>query len=498
MSAGIRTAGWLVAAPRQPAASARGLAELSSRARPAAAGRGLPRLRRRRRGAARARAHPRAAAGRRAGGRPAGRRPGAGRLRAGRGPGGVAGPGGLLVHAADHPARAGWSRRTCSAPCSGSPRCRPTRDRWPAPRRWAGPMPGSGAPASAPRARRSGPTSPRSGWCWPSTGGWGASTWPGWPATTTPRPGPAIDWAARLRRIPTAVGAALVLIPATVLACWPGAWSAPLRSLGPLLAAVGWGQPAPAVNPVAAPAGGHAGADRRPAGARRGPRRAAPGAGPAPPRWRGVGSGDALAAGRAAPPAAGGRRPGAAAPRALAAGPGAGAAGAARRPGAAGAGRAGLALPEAGGGQPARAVSWSTPGCGPRPPPSRSAPRRGASRSAAPPARRGGAGRGRTAGRRSAACWTSWRGTPCRGRGSSGSAWPRGPCSATGRPGWSAPTSSTPPAWTRPTSPWWPATGRARRSCETWTAFDTDRPASGLFLDEVALVLVYARPGAWR
>jgi hypothetical protein len=33
---------------------------------------------------------------------------------------------------------------------------------------------------------------------------------------------------------------------------------------------------------------------------------------------------------------------------------------------------------------------------------------------------------------------------------------------------------------------------------ETWTAFDTDRPASGLFLDEVALVLVYARPGAWR
>ena len=33
---------------------------------------------------------------------------------------------------------------------------------------------------------------------------------------------------------------------------------------------------------------------------------------------------------------------------------------------------------------------------------------------------------------------------------------------------------------------------------ETWTAFGTDRPASGLFLDEVALVLVHARPGAWR
>ncbi|WP_242394237.1 glycosyltransferase family 39 protein [Anaeromyxobacter oryzisoli] len=32
----------------------------------------------------------------------------------------------------------------------------------------------------------------------------------------------------------------------------------------------------------------------------------------------------------------------------------------------------------------------------------------------------------------------------------------------------------------------------------TWAAFRTSRPVSGVFVDEVPLVLVYARPGAWR
>jgi hypothetical protein len=32
----------------------------------------------------------------------------------------------------------------------------------------------------------------------------------------------------------------------------------------------------------------------------------------------------------------------------------------------------------------------------------------------------------------------------------------------------------------------------------TWTAFRTARPAAGVYLDEVPLALVYARPGAWR
>jgi hypothetical protein len=31
-----------------------------------------------------------------------------------------------------------------------------------------------------------------------------------------------------------------------------------------------------------------------------------------------------------------------------------------------------------------------------------------------------------------------------------------------------------------------------------WTAFGSARPAAGVYLDEVPLVLVYARPGAWR
>ncbi|GAO01640.1 hypothetical protein PSR1_00497 [Anaeromyxobacter sp. PSR-1] len=32
----------------------------------------------------------------------------------------------------------------------------------------------------------------------------------------------------------------------------------------------------------------------------------------------------------------------------------------------------------------------------------------------------------------------------------------------------------------------------------TWAAFRDARPVAGAFLDEVPLVLVYARPGAWR
>ena len=59
-----------------------------------------------------------------------------------------------------------------------------------------------------------------------------------------------IDWAARIRRVPTAIAAGLLLIPAAVLACWPAHWTAPLHGLGALLATVGWGQPAPAVNPT--------------------------------------------------------------------------------------------------------------------------------------------------------------------------------------------------------------------------------------------------------
>jgi hypothetical protein len=65
-----------------------------------------------------------------------------------------------------------------------------------------------------------------------------------------PTPEPSIDWATRLRRVPTAIGAALVLTPAAVLACWPTHWSHPLRDAGALLAAVGWGQPSLTVNPA--------------------------------------------------------------------------------------------------------------------------------------------------------------------------------------------------------------------------------------------------------
>ena len=36
------------------------------------------------------------------------------------------------------------------------------------------------------------------------------------------------------------------------------------------------------------------------------------------------------------------------------------------------------------------------------------------------------------------------------------------------------------------------------REFRTWTEFRTTRPVAGAYLDEVPLVQVYARPGAWR
>ncbi len=62
----------------------------------------------------------------------------------------------------------------------------------------------------------------------------------------------AAAWSVRLRRTPTAIGAGLLLIPAAVLACWPAHWRAPLAGLGALLSAVGWGQASPTVNPALA------------------------------------------------------------------------------------------------------------------------------------------------------------------------------------------------------------------------------------------------------
>ena len=59
-----------------------------------------------------------------------------------------------------------------------------------------------------------------------------------------------VDWAARRRRVPTAIGAGLLLIPAAMLGFWPAHWSAPLRGGGALLASIGWGQPPPSVNPA--------------------------------------------------------------------------------------------------------------------------------------------------------------------------------------------------------------------------------------------------------
>jgi hypothetical protein len=250
MSAGIRTAGWVVSAPRQPAASAAGLAELSNqRGRPllaetfhgfAGAGGerlGLGPIRGLRLGAA-------LAAGLLA----------AALALAGFALGGV--PVALLAPAAfwftPRTVPFGWMvtpdllgallwfaavqaySRSLASP---SPLGRAHAGLWSA---------GLGAAAAAVR--------PDLASIWLVLAlHWGLGRFHlAWLARHDgPTPRPAVDWGARLRRIPTAVGAALLLIPATVLACWPGAWSAPLRSLGPLLAAVGWGQPAPAVDPVA-------------------------------------------------------------------------------------------------------------------------------------------------------------------------------------------------------------------------------------------------------
>lgn len=45
----------------------------------------------------------------------------------------------------------------------------------------------------------------------------------------------------------------------------------------------------------------------------------------------------------------------------------------------------------------------------------------------------------------------------------------------------------------------WTCDDREReREYRIWTAFGTARPVDGLFLDEVPLALLYARPGAWR
>ena len=59
-------------------------------------------------------------------------------------------------------------------------------------------------------------------------------------------PGPPEDWAARLRRVPTAVGASATLGPALTLACWPWLWSDPVRRIpAALVAAHGVGAPLP-------------------------------------------------------------------------------------------------------------------------------------------------------------------------------------------------------------------------------------------------------------
>jgi hypothetical protein len=57
-------------------------------------------------------------------------------------------------------------------------------------------------------------------------------------------PGPPEDWAARLRRVPTAVGAAASLGPALTMAAWPWLWTDPLHRIPTaLLAAHGVGRP---------------------------------------------------------------------------------------------------------------------------------------------------------------------------------------------------------------------------------------------------------------
>jgi hypothetical protein len=45
---------------------------------------------------------------------------------------------------------------------------------------------------------------------------------------------------------------------------------------------------------------------------------------------------------------------------------------------------------------------------------------------------------------------------------------------------------------------WQPHAGFRDREYRTWTAFGTARPVAGVYRDEVPLLQVYARPGAWR
>jgi hypothetical protein len=45
---------------------------------------------------------------------------------------------------------------------------------------------------------------------------------------------------------------------------------------------------------------------------------------------------------------------------------------------------------------------------------------------------------------------------------------------------------------------WQPVAGGADAEYRTWTAFGTARPVAGVYADEVPLLQVYARPGAWR
>jgi len=47
-------------------------------------------------------------------------------------------------------------------------------------------------------------------------------------------------------------------------------------------------------------------------------------------------------------------------------------------------------------------------------------------------------------------------------------------------------------------SVWQPVAGGAGGEYRTWTAFGTARPVAGVYADEVPLLQVYARPGAWR
>ena len=181
------------------------------------------------------------------------------------------------------------------------------------------------------------------------------------------QPGPAVeaartDWAERLRRVPTAIGAGLLLIPAAMLACWPSPLGRSLARRRRPARQPRLGQPAPQVNAIVlaltalpvptvalmALGVGHATIRlvARPAPARRG----------------GVEAGDALAAGRHRAAAAGCRRPGAPAPRAGAGDPGAAAAGAARGPRPGGPGRSSPGRRGGGGGRPRWPSPSSTPG----------------------------------------------------------------------------------------------------------------------------------------